>query len=89
MLPPVAAQVTVVLLEPFTVAMNCWVPPVGSEAEVGWIVSFAPAALTGEHPERPSGSNNSKGSTHKRLLKAFSSIRRTAAEAVIPFCPQM
>jgi hypothetical protein len=34
-LPPVAAQVTAVLLEPLTVAVNCLVPPVVSEAEVG------------------------------------------------------
>ena len=33
--PPVADQVTAVLLLPVTVAVNCCVPPVCSEAEVG------------------------------------------------------
>ena len=35
MLPPVAVQVTPVLLDPLTVAVNCCVPPVSSEAETG------------------------------------------------------
>ena len=34
-MPPVADQVTAVLLVPVTVAANCCVPPVKSEAEVG------------------------------------------------------
>ena len=34
-LPAVADQVTAVLLVPVTVAENCCVPPVGSEADVG------------------------------------------------------
>jgi len=38
MLPAVADQVTAVLLEPATVAVNCCVPPVNSEEEVGEIV---------------------------------------------------
>ena len=33
--PPLADQVTEVLLDPVTVAVNCWMPPVESEAEVG------------------------------------------------------
>ena len=33
--PPVADQVTAVLLEPVTAAVNCCVPPVRIEAEVG------------------------------------------------------
>jgi hypothetical protein len=33
--PPVADQVTLVLLEPVTVAVNCCVPPVVRDAEVG------------------------------------------------------
>ena len=35
--PPVADQVTAVLLVPVTVAVNCCVPPVSSEADVGLI----------------------------------------------------
>jgi hypothetical protein len=35
MLPPVAVQVTPVLLALLTVAVNCCVPPVSSEAETG------------------------------------------------------
>ena len=38
MLPAVADQVTAVLLLPLTVAVNCCVPPVNSEEEVGEIV---------------------------------------------------
>ena len=45
MLPAVADQVTVVLLEPLTLAVNCCVPPVSSEAEAGEIVT-ATGALT-------------------------------------------
>ena len=33
--PPVADQVTAVLLVPVTVAVNCWVAPAKSEADVG------------------------------------------------------
>ena len=33
--PPVAVHVTLVLLDPVTVAVNCCVPPVWTEAEVG------------------------------------------------------
>ena len=46
-LPPVADQVTAVLLEPVTVAVNCCVPLVCSGAEVGEIVTDTTgAALT-------------------------------------------
>ncbi len=45
MLPAVADQVTAVLLEPLTLAVNCCVPPVSSEAEAGEIVT-ATGALT-------------------------------------------
>ena len=38
MLPAVADQVTAVLLEPVTLAVNCCVPPVRIEDEVGEIV---------------------------------------------------
>ena len=34
-MPPLADQVAAVLLEPVTVAVNCSVPPVISDAEVG------------------------------------------------------
>ena len=34
-MPPVADQVTAVLVVPVTVAVNCWVPPVCSDAEIG------------------------------------------------------
>ena len=34
-LPPVADQVTAVLVDPLTVALNCAVPPVVTEAVVG------------------------------------------------------
>ena len=43
--PPVADQVTAVLLVPVTVAENCWVPLVNIEAEVGEMVT-ATGALT-------------------------------------------
>jgi hypothetical protein len=33
--PPLADQVTAVLVAPVTVAVNCWVPPVCTDAEVG------------------------------------------------------
>ncbi len=35
MLPPVADQVTAVLVVPLTVAVNCCVPPAGKETNVG------------------------------------------------------
>ena len=37
--PPVADQVTAVLLKPVTVAVNCWVAPVFSETELGLIAT--------------------------------------------------
>jgi hypothetical protein len=40
--PPVALHVTAVLLEPVTVALNCCVPPVLSDADVG----ETPTAIT-------------------------------------------
>ncbi len=46
MLPAVADQVTAVLLEPLTLAVNCCVPPVSSEAEVGEIVTATAPTLT-------------------------------------------
>ena len=39
MVPPVAAQFTEVLLLPVTVALNCCVPLVNSEADTGEIVT--------------------------------------------------
>ena len=39
MAPPVADQRTAVLLEPLTLAVNCSVPPLVSETEVGEIVT--------------------------------------------------
>ena len=44
-MPWVADQLTAVLLEPVIVAMNCCVPPLGSEADVGEIVT-ATGAVT-------------------------------------------
>lgn len=35
MLPPVADQVTAVLVDPLTLAVNCWVWPACTEMEVG------------------------------------------------------
>ncbi len=47
MVPPVADQVTAVLLLPVTVAVNCWVPLVNIEADTGEIVTATTgAALT-------------------------------------------
>ncbi len=43
MLPPAADQVTAVLLEPVTVAVNCCVPLVRMEAEPGEIETTTPA----------------------------------------------
>jgi hypothetical protein len=45
-LPPVADQVTPVLLLPVTVAVNCCVAPVESEAEPGEIATATTGALT-------------------------------------------
>ena len=45
MLPAVADQVTAVLLEAVTLAVNCCAPPVNSDAEVGEI-DTATGALT-------------------------------------------
>ena len=42
--PPVADQVTAVFVLPVTVAMNCCVPPVCSDAEVGLMLT----ATTGD-----------------------------------------
>jgi hypothetical protein len=44
--PPVADQVTAVLLEPVTVAVNCCVPPVRSEAEVGLMLTDTNETVT-------------------------------------------
>ena len=38
-LPPVVDHVTALLLLPVTVAVNCCVPPVGSDAEVGLMLT--------------------------------------------------
>ena len=43
MLPPVADHVTAVLLLPVTVAANCCVPPVSSDAETGETVTATTA----------------------------------------------
>jgi len=45
-LPPVADQVTAVLLEPVTLAVNCCAPLVCSEAEVGEMETATAGALT-------------------------------------------
>jgi len=46
MLPPLADQVTAVLLEPLTVDVNCCVPLVTTEAEVGEMLTATTGALT-------------------------------------------
>lgn len=45
-LPPLADQVTAVLLEPVTVAANCWVALVTTEATVGEIATATTGTLT-------------------------------------------
>ncbi len=45
MVPPVADQVTLVLVEPVTVAVNCCVPPVGRLTDVGVIVTLTVVVL--------------------------------------------
>ena len=42
MVPPLALQVTAVLLVPVTVAVNCWVPPLGSDAAGGEMETLTP-----------------------------------------------
>ena len=71
MLPAVADQVTALLLEPFTVAVNCCVPPAGSEAETGEILIFAATAVIGEHAERYRRSNSERF-TDRRFFKVSS-----------------
>ena len=44
--PPVADHVTAVLLVPVTVAVNCCVPPVKSEADVGLMLTDTNATVT-------------------------------------------
>ncbi len=44
--PAVADQVTAVLLLPLTLAVNCWVPPLNIEAEIGEMVTATTGALT-------------------------------------------
>jgi hypothetical protein len=44
--PPVADQVTAVFVVPVTVAVNCCVPPVSNEAEVGLIVTATAVTVT-------------------------------------------
>jgi hypothetical protein len=46
MLPPVADQVTAVLVAPVTDAVNCFVPPASTEVEVGEIVTETAGAVT-------------------------------------------
>ena len=46
MVPAAAAQVTAVLLEPLMVAVNCCVPPVSSEAEIGEMVTETAVTVT-------------------------------------------
>ena len=46
MVPPVAVQVTAVLLLPVTVAVNCCVAPVISEAVVGEMVTATRETVT-------------------------------------------
>jgi len=48
MVPPVADQVTAVLLLPVTVAVNCWVAPVESDAEPGEIDTATTGVATTE-----------------------------------------
>ena len=45
-MPPVADHVTAVLLVPVTVAVNCCVPPVKREAEVGLILTETKDTVT-------------------------------------------
>jgi hypothetical protein len=44
--PLVADQVTLVLLLPLTLAVNCWVPPVNIEADTGEMVTATTGTLT-------------------------------------------
>jgi hypothetical protein len=46
MVPLVADQFTAVLLLPLTLAVNCWVPPVSIEAEVGEMVTATALTVT-------------------------------------------
>ena len=46
MLPPVADQVTAVLVVPVTVAVNCCVPLVSIAADVGEMLTATTVALT-------------------------------------------
>ena len=39
MVPPLADHVTAVLVVPVTVAVNCWVPPVCTDAELGLMLT--------------------------------------------------
>ena len=56
MLPPVADQVTAVLVDPLTVAVNCWVWPACMEMEVGdmlTVTAGATAAALAPDNEQP------------------------------------
>ena len=44
-LPPVVDQVTPVVVDPLTVAVNCWLAPANNDAEVG-VMDTATEALT-------------------------------------------
>jgi len=56
MLPPVADQVTAVLVDPLTLAVNCWVWPACIEMEVGdmlTVTAGAAAAALAPDNEQP------------------------------------
>ncbi len=48
-MPPVADQVTAVFVLPVTLAMNCWLPPVNNDAEVG-VIETATAVVAESTP---------------------------------------
>ncbi len=52
MLPPVADQVTPVLVLPVTLAVNCWVRPACTEAEVGDNATLTPGAVAAWLPDK-------------------------------------
>jgi hypothetical protein len=77
MVPPVADQVTLVLLEPVTVAVNCWVWPVCTLTEPGVTATATETEPAGE-PDNEQPARESRSSEKMTRINLRAGVSKAA-----------
>jgi len=80
MFPPVADQVTAVLVDPLTLAVNCWVWPACTEAEAGVMLIVTAGVVAAWVPD------NEQPASDRAIRETIATIQVFARNSRVAHC---